>query len=97
MYVFRLMTYDEYYDSHEAFKGDGDRRSISEIDASAARAVSRLRLTTTLSSVCLLFRALVYSLLTAREGILSLFITTANTGMMIIQCILILGGPVRYL
>lgn len=47
IYVFRLMTCDEFYKHNEPFQGPGDRCGISEIEASTARAVSLLGMTTT--------------------------------------------------
>ena len=40
IYVFRVMTCDEYYKSHEPYDGLGSRCSVNEIEALTARAVS---------------------------------------------------------
>lgn len=51
IYVFRLMTCEEYYKHHEPFVGQGDRCSINGIEADTARAVSILGTTTTIFGV----------------------------------------------
>lgn len=51
IYVFRVMTCEEYYKTHEPFIGDGDRCSLNEIEATTAKAVSLLGTTTTIFGV----------------------------------------------
>ncbi|TVY82945.1 hypothetical protein LSUE1_G003144 [Lachnellula suecica] len=51
IYVFRLMTCDQYYKDHLPFSGPGDHCSIPEIEGSTATAVSLLGTTTTIFGV----------------------------------------------
>jgi MFS family permease len=51
LYVFRLMTCEEYYKSHDPYIGDGDRCSLNEIEATTAKAISLLGTTTTIFGV----------------------------------------------
>jgi MFS family permease len=51
IYVFRLMTCAEYYESHPSFPGQGDRCSVPEIESKTASAVALLGATTTVFGV----------------------------------------------
>lgn len=48
LYVFRLMTCDEYYKVHPPFSGSEDRCAVNAIESSTARSLSLLGVSTTM-------------------------------------------------
>lgn len=48
LYVFRLMTCEEYYKVHPPWTGEGDRCSVNTIEASTARSLALLGMSTTI-------------------------------------------------
>ncbi|KAL3427584.1 major facilitator superfamily transporter [Phlyctema vagabunda] len=51
IYVFRVMTCEEYYNNHPPYTGTGDQCSIPAIEAATAQAVALLGTTTTIFGV----------------------------------------------